>query len=103
MIIDGEIKTICVYTLAFLGDMPQLNELSGIKRQIANRGCRACLITEKERSNLDFDIVSAGRYHHQTMMLRRHADTLNKGRKNQFCQQWGLREQTPVVFRMMPA
>ena len=100
MTIDGEEKTVCAYIMAYLGDMPQQNENAGFKKHIADRGCRTCLITSKERHQLSFDVVKNGRYHFQMMHLRKYAESLNKIRKAQFCKKWRMKESPAMLTRI---
>ena len=94
---------VCAYVMAYLGDMPQQNENAGFKKQRADRSCRSCLATTKDRENLHFDVVKNGRYHFQTMQLKKHAETLNKTRKAQFYKTWGLKEIPAILSTMTPA
>ncbi|KAI9749166.1 MAG: Glutathione reductase [Chaenotheca gracillima] len=98
--INGERIHVCAYPLAFIGDMPQQQENAGFKRQGAIKGCRSCLISKGvEKANLNFDTLLRGRYHHQTMSLRRQADNKTTiASKQRFCTEWGLQDnQTPLV------
>ncbi|KAI5806056.1 hypothetical protein EDC01DRAFT_626159 [Geopyxis carbonaria] len=62
--------------LGFLGDMPQQAENMGFLRQNATFGCRTCLIPSEHYSNMEFDILTKGRYHYQTQSLRKEALTM---------------------------
>ncbi|KAI9748387.1 MAG: hypothetical protein M4579_007241 [Chaenotheca gracillima] len=101
--INGEVKTMFAYTLAFIGDMPQQNENAGFKRQSAKFGCRSCLIDSKSRGDLDFDIVRKGRYHYHTLQLQRHCKVLHATKRKKFCQDWGLKETPPPLMEITPA
>lgn len=58
---------VCCFTTCFIGDMPQQAELAGCLTYKGNRGCRDCLIKSKHRSNLEYDTIRNGRYHHFTV------------------------------------
>jgi len=47
--INGIDTFVCVFTLAYLGDMPQQQENSGFKSQNATLGCRFCFVPATER------------------------------------------------------
>lgn len=47
-------------------DLPQGNDMAGIKRHNAEFGCRTCKVSQNQLSNIDFDIFQNGRYHHLT-------------------------------------
>jgi hypothetical protein len=64
---NGSIKElrVCSLALEFMGDTPQQNENAGFLRSNAVFGCRACFIPSQQYNNLDFDIVTQGRYHYE--------------------------------------
>ncbi|PKB93251.1 hypothetical protein RhiirA5_387333, partial [Rhizophagus irregularis] len=47
-------------------DLPQGNDMAGIKRHNAEYGCRTCKVSQSQLSDADFDIFQNGRYHHLT-------------------------------------
>ena len=47
-------------------DLPQGNDLVGVKRHNANRGCRTCNITKDSLTSDRLDLKLVSRYHHQT-------------------------------------
>jgi hypothetical protein len=98
--INGEKKFVCVYILAFTGDMPQQQENSGFKRQSANRGCRSCLVEEWNRGDLGFDIVLQGRYHYHVTALRDYGRTLTSTQYKKWCSAWGLAENLTTLVQM---
>jgi hypothetical protein len=61
-----------VYVRAGLGvitaDLPQGNDLCGVKRHLANHGCRSCEAETNELTDHKYDIVRHSRYHHITDM-----------------------------------
>jgi len=76
MDIGGKQCLICAFTLCYTGDMPQQQENAGFKTQRAELGCRFCFIKASERDNLEFDVKICGRYHHQTIAMRKEKDSL---------------------------
>ena len=102
--INGVKNTVCVFTLCFIGDMPQQQWNSGFKTQRANRGCRCCFIHEKERGNLDYDILNEGRYHQQTVDMR---NEMNGRRvaddRTRYGVLWGTAKKPPTLATLTPA
>ncbi|PKK58908.1 hypothetical protein RhiirC2_763064 [Rhizophagus irregularis] len=47
-------------------DLPQGNDLTGIKRHGAIKGCRTCLVAKENATDENLDITSISRYHHIT-------------------------------------
>uniref|UniRef100_U9TNK8 Uncharacterized protein n=1 Tax=Rhizophagus irregularis (strain DAOM 181602 / DAOM 197198 / MUCL 43194) TaxID=747089 RepID=U9TNK8_RHIID len=47
-------------------NLSQGNDLAGVKRHGAIRGCRICLVTKENLTDLILDIASVSRYHHIT-------------------------------------
>ena len=47
-------------------DLPQGNDMAGIKRQNAEYGCRTCKVSQGQLANSKFDIIQNRRYHHIT-------------------------------------
>ena len=64
------IQGIQCFIIARLGDitadLPQGNDLVGVKWHSANRGCRTCNITKDSLTSDGFDLNLLSRYHHQT-------------------------------------
>ncbi|PKY14393.1 hypothetical protein RhiirB3_426378, partial [Rhizophagus irregularis] len=50
-------------------DLPQGNDMAGIKRHNAEYGCRTCKVSQSQLSDADFDIFQNGRYHHLTSRI----------------------------------
>jgi hypothetical protein len=47
-------------------DLPQGNDMAGVKRHNANKGCRTCLISHELLTSCNQDIPKISRYHHIT-------------------------------------
>jgi hypothetical protein len=47
-------------------DLPQGNDMAGVKRHNAEYGCRTCKVSQSQLSDADFDIFQNSRYHHLT-------------------------------------
>ncbi|KAI8171048.1 hypothetical protein KHU50_005759 [Colletotrichum sp. SAR 10_65] len=112
MNINGVDTIVCVPTLCYIGDMPQQDKNSGFRGPKANKFCRFCFIGQtavksgKASDILDFDVVTHGRYHYQTMEMRKEMES--KGTKTAtkaFASQWGLGEGqlAPTLAQLSPA
>ena len=47
-------------------DLPQGNDLTGVKRHGAIKGCRTCLAAKENATDITLDIANISRYHHIT-------------------------------------
>jgi len=108
--IDGKNCLLCVPTLCYIGDMPQQDKNSGFRGPKALKPCRFCYYGQKDIKSdnpsdiLDFDVITHGRYHRQTVEMRKELDSLKTGAaKRQYASQWGLSEQTPALIDISPA
>jgi hypothetical protein len=75
-IINGEETILCVFTLNFLTDLVGGNSAANIKGIKAKKSYRFCYTDGKEKGDLGFNILSKGRYHHQTIVMREHIKNL---------------------------
>ena len=64
----GKSTLLCVFALAFIGDMKQQQDNSGFMSPIANRGCSKCLATKSQKANLTFNVILNARYHHRSLL-----------------------------------
>ena len=102
--INGEPTNMCVFTMCYCGDMPQQQENSGFKSQRATLGCRFCFIDETTRGDLKFDVSHQGRYHNQTISIRKGIDKLRfKGDKETVTRRWGMTLKAPSLVNISPA
>lgn len=74
--INGEEVLVFAFTFAYIGDMPQQQKNSGMLSQRANFGCRFCFTTKADRGDLEYDTISNGRYHYQTVEMQSHMSSL---------------------------
>lgn len=72
---------VCAYTVFYIGDMLQQQENSGIKSQNANRGCRSCFVSKDKRGNLQYNLVSNGRFHYENKRTRAYMNSLSTQKK----------------------
>ena len=74
--INGHNRRVWAPIVAFLGDMKQQQASAGFLGARANVCCRFCDADLDTRTDLSRDLSKYGRYHHQTVQLRRDALTL---------------------------
>ena len=67
-------------------------------------GYRFCYIRDDQRDQLDFDIRTEGRYHHQVVEMRKVLDSLQTiNARNKFCTKWGMSLEPPCLSSISPA
>ena len=102
MIINGEPKQVCAFSMAFLGDMSQQADNEGFLRHNANRGCRTCLCSKLEKGDLIYDIVGNGRYHWETTRQRELVKDLSRKERNAFETKTGIKLDAPSLAKLTP-
>lgn len=102
--VGGIPHRVCSFVLAFTGDMPQQAANGGFLTHNAVRGCRSCYCPKDARKDLKFDIVLEGRYHHETRAKRHEGMAIvNKRRRDEFWQRYGLRQDESPMVKLGPA
>ncbi|CAB4445399.1 unnamed protein product [Rhizophagus irregularis] len=100
--IQGE-DTLVVAGLGFVtADLPQGNDLAGVMRHNAKKGCRFCMI-EKHESLKSFDDLSKELRYHQ-LMDREFEKILSSNSLTEqkvLCSELGLKNQKPVLDDLM--
>ena len=82
-------------------DLPQGNDLAGVLRHNAVRGCRTCMISRNLSTSLDQDVSQTSRYHHITdEQIEEISQETISSRQKQFCIKYGLRSQ-PCILDML--
>src|ERR1051325_6514011 len=72
-------------------DLPQGNDMAGIRRHNANRECRSCEVTQEKLNDLRFDIQVNGRYCHITdLQFQKIKQASTKSAKENIAKQYGL-------------
>lgn len=82
-------------------DLPQGNDLAGVKRHGAIRGCRTCLATKENSTDLVLDVASISRYHHITDSQFEDifmASTLRQ--QNNIAKEYGLQTRLPILDQL---
>ncbi|KAI2628156.1 hypothetical protein GGS21DRAFT_492800 [Xylaria nigripes] len=106
----GGIKTrLCVWTMVFIGDMPQQAENCGFKSPRADKFCRGCYISVGQKSFADpvgyayeFDSITHGRYHHQVCKMQISMSQLGS-KRDVYGSQWGMTTPHPALLTIAPA
>lgn len=70
----------------------------------ATHSCRSCFVADLEKSNLDYNILKNGRFHHKAYRMRKHVSTLRTMReKAEYCRNNGLDLDSPPLLALSPA
>lgn len=108
----GKEQRVCVWSMCYLGDMPQQAENSGFKGPVSNKFCRCCFAQSGQKATdpevlLRFDIVTHGRFHVQTRqmqdMMKGLQDRSGKVQAEVFGKQWGINNPDPPLMSISPA
>lgn len=84
VLVNGTPTRMMVFALAYIGDMSQQQWNAGFLGARARLSCRSCYISDVDgRGDMEYDIVSEGRYHHQVMALRKEMHRLPQGRQQE--------------------
>ena len=82
-------------------DLPQGNDLTGVKRHGAIKGCRTCLAAKENATDITLDIASISRYHHITNTQFEDiftAQTLKQ--RSDISKEYGLRTTLPILDQL---
>ncbi|KAI1131426.1 hypothetical protein F5Y10DRAFT_262185 [Nemania abortiva] len=108
--INGQDTRICAFTMAYIGDMPQQAENSGLKGPRATRFCRFCNIIAMGGQIVDpnqpfyVDVNQEGRFHNQTLQMQKMMQGLrSEAAKEAYGKQWGLSDPSPALATISPA
>jgi hypothetical protein len=83
-------------------DLPQGNDLAGVKRHGANKGCRTCQVSKKKSTNDDLDIVELRRYRHITnQQFHEILSTHTSQKRKQLMMKYGLHNKVPILSQLM--
>ena len=72
-------------------DLPQGNDIAGVLRHNAKRGCRSCYATKESLTDISFDIVLNSRYHQLTNIQLNRLQELNSNNAQIRSSELGLR------------
>ncbi|GET02425.1 hypothetical protein GLOIN_2v1790940 [Rhizophagus clarus] len=83
-------------------DLPQGNDMCGVLRHNANKGCRTCTASRESLTNFSQDVPATSRYHHITddqfkEIFNEPATT----RQRRLCTEFGLRIRPSILDRLL--
>jgi hypothetical protein len=83
-------------------DLPQGNDLTGIKRHGAIKGCRTCLVAKENATDMNLDIANISRYHHITnIQFEEMFETPTLMQQNEIAKEYGLRNLLPALDQLI--
>ncbi|KAN0083034.1 hypothetical protein V8E54_002122 [Elaphomyces granulatus] len=104
ILVNGIPTTVCAFTMAFTGDMPQQAANSGTLSHNAKIGCRTCYCPRNKKWNLLYGLISHGRYHHDTLLKRQKGNTIRqKSEREKFWKANGLLPDPSPLEDLCPA
>ena len=82
-------------------DLPQDNDLVGVKRHGAIKGCRTCLVSKENATNNNLDIPSISRYHHITNdQFQEIFTALTITQQSSIAKEYGLQTTLPILDQL---
>ncbi|CAB4382368.1 unnamed protein product [Rhizophagus irregularis] len=101
MTVQGQDAWIIAGLGVITADLPQGNDMTGVLRHNANKGCRTCKTTKESLSAHNQDIVTTLRYHHITdeeILKISHETIMSK--RDQLCTEYGLRSLPSILDKL---
>ncbi|CAB4400348.1 unnamed protein product [Rhizophagus irregularis] len=101
MTVQGQDAWIIAGLGVVTADLPQGNDMTGVLRHNANKGCHTCKTTKESLSAHNQDIVTTLRYHHITdeEILKISHETI-MSRRDQLCTEYGLRSLPSILDKL---
>ncbi|GET56405.1 hypothetical protein GLOIN_2v1790940 [Rhizophagus irregularis DAOM 181602=DAOM 197198] len=104
----GKIMTVQgqdAWVIAGLGlvtaDLPQGNDMAGVLRHNANKGCRTCTTKKESLSTYNQDSVTTLRYHHITdEEISKISQESVSSKRGQLCTEYGLRSLPSILDKL---
>ncbi|UZO18675.1 uncharacterized protein OCT59_009987 [Rhizophagus irregularis] len=82
-------------------DLPQGNDMCGVLRHNANKGCRTCTASRESLTNFSRDVPATSRYHHITDdQFKEIFDEPATTRQRRLCTEFGLRTRPSILDRL---
>ena len=99
------VQGIDCWVIAGLGcvtaDLPQGNDLTGVKRHGAIKGCRTCLIAKENATDITLDIANISQYHHITnTQFKEIFTTQTLKEQNNLAKEYGLHTILPILDQL---
>ncbi|PKC52447.1 hypothetical protein RhiirA1_543494 [Rhizophagus irregularis] len=89
MTVQGQDAWIIAGLNVIMADLPQGNDMTGVLRYNANKGCRTCKTTKESLSAHNQDIVTTLCYHHITdKKISKISHETIMSRRNQLCTEY---------------
>jgi hypothetical protein len=102
--INGIVSRVNVFVMAYTGDMPQQAANGGFLSHSAEIGCRTCYCPSDQKGDLQYDMVSNGRYHHETQQKRTKGNAIAQvSDRNAFWSRNGLLPNPSPLEKLTPA
>lgn len=96
--VNGQKLRLFSYPMGFLGDMPQQNEGAGIQGPTGFISCRWCLVDNKQRGNMEYDIVKHSRWLLNQEAVRNKAENARNGTQSEKIRKtYGLSAQSSPI------
>ena len=103
IVVNGETTTVCAFTMALTGDMPQQAVNSGALSHNAKIGCRSCYCPSDKRGDLQYNVISHGRYHYDTLLTRKEGNAKSGTEQKKFWKKKGLLPNPSPLEHLFPA
>jgi hypothetical protein len=101
MIVNGQNAWVIASLGVVTSDLPQGNDMVGVLRHNANRGCRTCTTSKKFLTNNTQNIPKISRYHHITdNEFNEILNENNESAKKQLGTKYGLRSQCSILDQL---
>ena len=98
MTVNGKDAWIIASLGVVTADLPQGNDLVGVKRHNAIKGCRTCTISQESYTNVEQDVLATSRYHHiVNMQFEEILQESIISRQRELCKKYGLRPQPSIL------
>ncbi|CAB4398578.1 unnamed protein product [Rhizophagus irregularis] len=82
-------------------DLPQCNDMVGVLRHNANKGCRTCTTKKESLSTYNQDSVTTLRYHHITdEEISKISQESVSSKRGQLCTEYGLRSSPSILDKL---
>lgn len=96
--INGQRSLVIASIGQIMADLPQGNDLTGVKRHGATKGCRSCQATKDSFTDTNLDIAVLSRYHHNTEIQFREINlAITATERKNIATNYGLHTKKPIL------
>ncbi|GET58981.1 hypothetical protein GLOIN_2v1790940 [Rhizophagus irregularis DAOM 181602=DAOM 197198] len=100
MTVQGQVAWVIGLGLV-TADLPQGNDMAGVLRHNANKGCRTCTTKKESLSTYNQDSVTTLRYHHITdEEISKISQESVISKRGQLCTEYGLRSSPSILDKL---